>query len=70
MMSFEETLWRIAVNYSTTDREVRKEMTSAILAAKDNPGFQKLFGERVIPSPEMFIQTIARLLSDTNSMAS
>ena len=52
----------IAATHNLSVEEVQSEMMTAILAAKDNPNFQAIFGKNVIPSPEEFIRVIADMI--------
>ena len=63
-MLIENVMQKTAHEHDTTENEIRQSMTEAIFAAKNNPNFQSLFGERVIPSPEAFIQTIVELMRE------
>lgn len=53
------TISSIAKKHNISVNEVWDEMMTAILAAKDEPGFQAVFGKGVIPSPEEFIRVVA-----------
>lgn len=69
-MLIENVIQKIAHEHDTTENEIRQSMTEAILAAKNNPCFQSLFGERMIPSPEAFIQTIVELMREPGGLSS
>ncbi len=69
-MLIENVIQKIAHEHDTTENEIRRSMTEAILAAKNNPCFQSLFGERMIPSPEAFIQTIVELMRELGGLSS
>ena len=63
-MDVKKIIGQVAKDHNTTPEEVRAEMIKAILAAKDNPNFQAMFGEGVIPAPEVFIETVARKIME------
>ena len=69
-MLIENVIQKIAHEHDTTENEIRRSMTEAILATKNNPCFQSLFGERMIPSPEAFIQTIVELMQEPGGLSS
>ena len=52
----------IAAAHNLSVEEVRIEIMTAILAAKDNENFQAIFGKNVIPSLEEFIRDIANMI--------
>lgn len=60
-MRAKKAIEQVSKDHGLTVEEVKEEMNEAIRAAKDNPKFKEVFGDKV-PTPEEFIKKIKELL--------